>query len=302
MSQQYSTPQAFKMAVEQRLRTQAASSGIDLARLRQLLVFDRFLSRVFTAFGEVAVLKGGVVLELRLERARTTKDIDLRLVGKPAEVLPRLQQAGRLDLGDYLAFEVQPDAHHPEIQAEGMVYEGQRYRAQGFLAGKIYGSSFGVDVAFGEPLSGLPEELPGSTFLSFAGVEPSVFRVYPLEAHIAEKLHAYTLPRERPNSRVKDLPDIALLASLRSIEAQNLREAIRETFSHRATHPVPPALPDPPEGWSPVYERMALEDGLPWSTLGELVEAVRQFLNPVLDREAATGRWDGKRWTWTSAG
>jgi hypothetical protein len=45
------------------------------------LVFDRFLARVVAVLGDAVLLKGGLVLELRLERARTTKDIDLRVTG-----------------------------------------------------------------------------------------------------------------------------------------------------------------------------------------------------------------------------
>ena len=55
------------------------------------------------------MLKGGLVLELRLERARTTKDVDLRIMGAPEDVLPKLQEAGRRDLGDFMLFEVGPD-------------------------------------------------------------------------------------------------------------------------------------------------------------------------------------------------
>ena len=44
-------------------------------------MFDRFLARVVQIFGNAVLLKGGLVLELRLERARATKDVDLRLVG-----------------------------------------------------------------------------------------------------------------------------------------------------------------------------------------------------------------------------
>jgi hypothetical protein len=72
----YATPAAFKEALEQRLR----SAGLaDVSRRRQLLVFDRLLARIAAAFGDAVVLKGGLALELRLERARTTKDIDLRM-------------------------------------------------------------------------------------------------------------------------------------------------------------------------------------------------------------------------------
>jgi hypothetical protein len=79
----YATAAAFKQAVENRLRS-ASSNGVDFARRRQLLVFDRFLARITRELGDSAMLKGGLVVELRVERARTTKDIDLRLVGPPS--------------------------------------------------------------------------------------------------------------------------------------------------------------------------------------------------------------------------
>ena len=69
------------------------------ARKRQLIVFDRFLARIVAVLGDAATLKGGLVLELRLERARTTKDVDLRMVGSTVDVLAKLQEAGRKHLG-----------------------------------------------------------------------------------------------------------------------------------------------------------------------------------------------------------
>jgi hypothetical protein len=213
----YASPEAFKQALEQRPRT-PAKSGADFARKRQLLVFDRFLARVVDVFGGAVTLKGGLVLELRLARARTTKDVDLRMVGAPDEVLANLQEAGRRQLGDFMLFEVGPDDDHPKIQNDGMQYEGHRFRAVCKLAGKIYGQPFGVDIAFGDPIFGEPEIIVAEDVLAFAGIAPPTVRVYPIETHIAEKLHAYTMPRERPNSRVKDLPDLALLATARSTQ------------------------------------------------------------------------------------
>jgi len=240
-------------------------------------------------------LSGGTV-ELRLENARTTKDVDVRLVAKPDDVLSQLQEAGGLDLGDFLRFEVQPDPRHPELEAEGMRYQGFRYRTRALLAGKIYGSPFGVGVALAEPLIGDVEEVEGSRFLAFAEVAPTRFRLYPLETHIAEKLHAYTMPRGRPNTRVKDLPDIALLASVRTIVGEELRDAIERTFEHRGTRPVPAAIPQPSAAWASVYERMATTDRLRWSTLADLMEAVQAFLDPVLVE--GPGLWIPDTWTW----
>jgi hypothetical protein len=287
---------AFKTAVEHRLMERARRLNLEVNRQRQLFVFDRYLARLTTVFKDAMVLKGGLAIELRLDRARTTKDIDLRMVGDPDALLGRLQEAGRLDLGDFLAFEVQPDPDHPEIDAEGMQYQGLRFRADARMAGKRYGGPFGLDVAFAEPLHGQPELLTGAAFLDFVGIPPVTVAVYPLETHLAEKLHAYTQPRKRPNSRVKDLPDIALLATSREIEADGLRSAIRRTFDHRATHAVPAALPDPPEMWGPVYARIAEEDGLRWHTLDEALSAVRAFLDPVLRGDS--GRWDPETWAW----
>ncbi len=52
----YDTPAAFKRALEDRLKA-ASTSGVDFARRRQLLVFDRFLARIAVAFGEAVMLK-----------------------------------------------------------------------------------------------------------------------------------------------------------------------------------------------------------------------------------------------------
>jgi hypothetical protein len=277
----YDSPQAFKQALEQRLKT-ASNSGIDFARRRQLLIFDRFLARVVAVLGDAVLLKGGLVLELRLERARTTKDVDLRLTGSPETVLARLQEAGRRDLHDFMVFEVSRDAEHPKIQNDGMQYEGLRFRAECRLAGKQYGQPFGVDVAFGDPIFGEPDTVTADDVLAFAGIAPPVLRLYPIETHIAEKLHAYTMPRARPNTRVKDLPDIALLATVQPLEAERLRMALERTFEFRATHSLPSSLPDPPVSWSIPYREMARENDLAWTTLEQLTTTVTAFLNPVL--------------------
>lgn len=291
----YTSPQAFKQALEQRLRT-TSTTGADFARRRQLLVFDRFLARVVQIFGNAVLLKGGLVLELRLERARATKDVDLRLVGSPDAVLANLQQAGRRDLGDFMAFEVGSDPGQPTIQNDGMQYEGLRFRAECRLAGKLYGQPFGVDVAFGDPIVGEPEIITTDDVLAFAGISPPELRVYPIESHIAEKLHAYTMPRPRPNTRVKDLPDIALLASLRPLQAERLRVALSTTFEFRATHPLPAALPDPPSSWITPYSEMAKVSELAWTTLEQLTAEVRAFINPILGGNS--GRWHPAAWTW----
>lgn len=151
-----------------------------------------------------------------------------------------------------------------------MQYDGRRFRAQCKLAGKLYGQPFGVDVAVGDPIAGESEPVVTEDVLGFAGIAPPTVRVYPVETHIAEKLHAYTMPRSRPNSRVKDLPDIALLSTAKPIDARRLRAALEQTFAFRATHVLPQAVPEPPSTWTTPYVAMAREDQLPWQTLSDV--------------------------------
>ncbi len=292
----YASPIAFKQALEQRLRS-ATNTGADLSRRRQLLVFDRFLARIAVELGDAVTLKGGLVLELRLDRARTTKDVDLRLTGSPAGMLAKLQQAGRRDMGEFMAFEIVEDREHPDIQNEGMQYDGLRFRAECKLAGKPYGHPFGVDVAFGDPILGEPEVVVAKDGLAFAGIAPPALRLYPIESHIAEKLHAYTLPRLRPNSRVKDLPDLALLGTARTIEAARLRTALEQTFSFRKTHPLPASVAQPPAAWAAAYAAMADEAQLAWATLDEVTRAVQRFIDPVLSGRTIT-IWNPDTWDW----
>lgn len=247
--------------------------------------------------GDAATLKGGLVLEIRVDRARTTKDIDLRLVGSADNVLATLHEAARRDLGDFMTFEVGPDDDHPEIQTDGMVYEGLRFRAECRLAGKLYGQRFGVDVAFGDPMLGEPEVIVAEDVLAFAGIAPPTLRLYPVETHIAEKLHAYTLPRQRPNTRVKDLPDLALLATARPIDGARLRAAFQQTFAFRKTHVLPEALPEPASSWTAPYQAMAMQDQLPWQTLVAVTAAARAFLDPLL-AGGVDGTWSPETWSW----
>lgn len=95
------------------------------------------------------MLKGGLALEIRIEGARTTRDIDLALFGAEGTILERLQALGQLDLGDFMTFEIQPDKTNPDVAGDGVLYGGKRFRVECKLAGKIYGARFGLDIMFG---------------------------------------------------------------------------------------------------------------------------------------------------------
>ena len=128
----YQTPAGFKVALEDRLKKRASLRGTVVNRVRQRFVMERFLARIARTFGSSVTLKGGLALELRLANARSTKDVGLHTVGDPEAVLGRLREAAALDLGDHLAFTIDPDREHPAI--EDTVYEGRRFRTVAKLA------------------------------------------------------------------------------------------------------------------------------------------------------------------------
>jgi hypothetical protein len=150
----------------------------------------------------------------------------------------------------------------------------------------------------GEPILGEPDELVMEDWLGFAELPPPRVRVYPVETHIAEKLHAYTMPRDRPNSRMKDLPDLALLGTIMALDRDRLRSAIDGTFRFRATHALPASVPEPPPQWTERYVQLAAREELRWRTLPELIEHVRSFLDPVLAPPGTAARWDIASWSW----
>jgi hypothetical protein len=105
------------------------------------------------------------------------------------------------------------------------------------------------------------------------------------------------MPRPRLNTRVRDLPDIALLATTGPIDGKLLRQAIDRTFEFRSTHVVPAMVPTPPDFWEAPYAAMAATDELPWTTLRQVTEAVSSFLDPVL-RSVNTLSWEPAEWSW----
>jgi hypothetical protein len=295
----YATPEAFKVALEARLKNSAKSRSVSVSvnRVRQRFVMERFLARVVHVFGSTATLKGGLALELRIATARSTKDIDLRAVGDASEVLPKLKRAAAVDVGDHLSFRVAEHPQHPDI--EDALYEGRRFHVAAQLATRPYGDAFGVDVSMGDPMHGPTESFDGEDFLAFVGVPPVRVDLYPAETHVAEKFHAYTKPPRRPgavNSRMKDLPDIAILGSVRAFDAQHLRSAIALTFNARATHDAPASLPAPPSSWAAEYPNFAEEHGLEWKALTDVHAAAAKFLDHAL--AGSDGSWDHAARAW----
>ena len=101
------------------------------------------------------------------------------------------------------------------------------------------------------------------------------------EQQFAEKIHAYTLPRNAANSRVKDLVDLALLIGSGGLDKQRILDALRLTFERRGTHDLPSGLVPPSADWQIPFHALAEQCGLP-TVVAEVFAGVQEFLEEVL--------------------
>ncbi len=272
------TAAGFRVQLLARLRNAARAQGVSVERLQQRVAFERLLARL-AGSGEW-ILKGGFALELRYGWGnRPTRDLDLRTTLHPAEAVDRLRRVlTAAQLPDHFTYELGDTAQ----EVQGAPGGGVRVRVVARVAGVAF-AHFSIDLASGDPLVGQPEELRGSDLLGFAGIAPVRFPIYPVAQHLAEKLHAYTLPRTAENTRVKDLVDMISMVTLEQIDGTTLRASVEATFAARGTHPLPAAVAPPPDSWAVPFSRLAGETAIaPTGDLHEGAALVARFWNPVL--------------------
>ncbi len=283
MARTFSSPAAFRQALERRLKTLAEERAVPLNTLRLKLLIERLLARLFARPSPPWLLKGGYAMELRYRpKARTTKDVDLTVSadegvasveGRLERIRDDLQTAADIDLGDCLNFQIA--ASRTELL--GAPQGGARFPVQARMAGRVFGS-FHIDVGIGDVLHGTPERLQAEDLLAFAGIAPAEVLAIPVAQQFAEKIHAYTFPwTDRTNTRSRDLVDLVLLIEAGKIAHDEVAGAIKATFTCRRTHDIPTVLPDPPASWEREFAAMATEAQLEASTLALAFGAIRSF-------------------------
>jgi hypothetical protein len=284
----YSTAGAFRRALEERLKTASTADQIDINRLRRQVSFDRLLARLFREEPAPWVLKGGYALELRFKTARSTVDIDLTLQRPNAvpnedmetnlAVREMLQNAACIDLGDWFEFVIGP----PSMDLTAAPYGGARFPVEARMDERVF-ARFHLDAGIGDVVMKPHETIVCRDWLGFAGIETSQVRMIAREQQLAEKVHAYTLPRTNPNSRVKDLVDLSLLIGSGGLDQQRVLDALRLTFERRATHDLPLELVPPPADWQIPFRALAEGCGLP-ADIAAVFEGVQRYLREVLPR------------------
>jgi predicted nucleotidyltransferase component of viral defense system len=289
-------PAGFRTQLLQRLRNEALRTGIPAQRLQQRIAFERLLAR-FPPDDEW-VLKGGFALQLRYGlQARPTRDVDLRTPRQLTVALDRLRLAiAGATATDHFSFEFGEVAR----ELQGAPGGSLRIRVVARVAGLVL-ATFHLDLSSGDALVDPPEILAGSDLLRFAGIAPIEFSVYPVPQHLAEKLHAYTLPRAQENTRVKDLVDLVIIADTEGVEADRLTRSVAATFAVRGTHPIPDRLPEPPASWVQPFATIAVEAvNLSTTSLAEGHALAAQFWDPFLGHGAVDGIWHPAQRRWIS--
>ncbi len=284
-SKTYATAGAFRGALEERLKSMSKAEQIDINRLRRQVSFDRLLARLFRDDAAPWVLKGGYALELRFKSARSTIDIDLTVQriasategGETVQAIREmLQERAGASLDDWFEFVI----GLPMMDLTAAPYGGARYSVEARMDGRTF-ARFHLDAGVGDVILQPLETVECHDWLGFAGIEKPRVWMISREQQLAEKIHAYTLPRSSQNSRVKDLVDLALLIGGDQLDEQRIMDALQMTFARRGTHALPASLPVPPEDWETPFRALAEECGLDLD-IAAVFETVRKFFEDAI--------------------
>lgn len=283
----YESAAALRQALETRLGNRSRETGVDLERLRRRAAFERLLVRLEVGAPRRWVVKGGMALEIRLgDRARSTRDLDLVLRDADVDgaavrelLIDCLSVAPEEDGFDFRVGE--PAA----ITIEEGGRPGWRFSVETRMAGRKFATVRLDVVARDDEVSKTTRvELPG--VLDFAGLERHEVEVVDPSQHFAEKAHAFTRTYgDRPNTRVRDLPDMVLLIDEGLEPTTELFSIVSAVFEVRGGQAMPDELPDPPAFWHEQYPAFAAELDVSARTFDEAMTAVRTFWQALLRNE-----------------
>jgi len=299
----YGSAAAFRTALRDRFAVIAkADTWYSLDELQRQFAYDRALARLFTApDADSWVLKAAGALLARLEQARHSKDIDVYFAEQSAAVsdaTAALRTALGRDLGDFFGFEV---TRIGPLQEEA---KGSRVHVRATLGAKTF-AVFHIDVVVGTAMS-RPDEVAPLTPLYVDGLVRPSYRAFPLPDHVADKFCTILGTHIRGetvtgSSRIKDLVDIALIATTQQISGPALRATVLAGTAHRNLS-LPDAFAVPDEAvWRRGYPQSAADVPGPTPTFDEAVSLACALLNPVL-KGPVSGNWDPAAASWTPPG
>ena len=293
-------------SVRQRLLNRSRDTG---ERFNNLLIrygIERLLYRIAVSeHAEAFVLKGANLFYAWTgELHRPTKDLDMLRFGstEPQLLIYIITSCvtAPVEADDGLVFHVDTIEARPIREDE--IYGGVRITLLAMLGTARI--SLQLDVGTGDAVTPAAEWIEYPSLLDMPAPQ---LRAYRLETAIAEKCEAM-VKLGMVNTRMKDFYDVYVLA--RDFEFEGavavLAHALRDTFARRQTE-----IPDKtPVAWTEAFSgdpqkqkqwgAFLRKSGLESEALEEVVERIRQFLEPMCEAARhnweVVGQWDGHEW------
>lgn len=287
-------------SVHQRLLNHAKETGRSFNDLLQHFAMERLLYRLSQSeYADRFVLKGALMLVVwQLPQSRSTLDIDL--LGSTSNNLDEIVTLVRVVCRhpvelDGMSFDAETIVGARIV--EEAEYEGVRLRFKGSLGNAVVPMQ--IDVGFGDVVVPPAELIEYPTLLDFPAPR---LRGYSRESAVAEKFHAMG-SRGLLTSRMKDFFDVWLLSSQFDFDGATLAEAIRVTFTQRATpleHSPEVLTAAFAEDQTKVTQWHAFQRRVEASPeLAEVIAQLALFLGPIAETLSAGQSFQG---TWRAPG
>jgi hypothetical protein len=279
------------------LRALARSEGRPTDELFVLYVLERFLYRLsISEHRDHLVLKGGMLLAA-LDERRPTGDVDLlaRSITNDVETLSDIvRQVLAVPADDGVTFDV--GALRAAVIRDAELYSGVRVVVPAAIDRARH--PLRVDINVGDPIT------PGPIVVDYPALldEPFSLVGYPLATVLAEKI-VTMIDRGDTTTRDRDFADVYLLSGRHPISGAELSAAIASTGVHRGSdlRPIRKVLVAlgtmRQTEWSRFVDRSGLAEAVP-ANLGDVIDAVADFADPILAGDVLTGEWDpaARRW------
>lgn len=163
----YATAAAFRQALDDRLKAEAAKTGLGIARLRKRVAFELFLRRLVAVAPDRWVLKGALALDFRFgATTRPTGDMDLGRDDDEDAAVEDFAAAQELALDDFFTFAAVRTDAFAEVDESRAI----RFHVSAELAGRVF-DQFVADVGCADSISWAPDTIETSAMLAFADIE-----------------------------------------------------------------------------------------------------------------------------------
>ncbi|MEI6374467.1 MAG: nucleotidyl transferase AbiEii/AbiGii toxin family protein [Actinomycetes bacterium] len=281
------------------LQSIARATGQGFEQLAVLYALEGFLRRLGASDDRDAfALKGGVLLAA-FDARRPTRDADLlalELLNDQTIVQDKVASIAGINVPDGLVLNVASVTS--DVIRDEDEYSGIRVKLTYSLA--TMQVRIGVDVNVGDPVFPTPQRvtLPGLL------AEDVTLRGYPMAAVIAEKA-VTAMQRGAANTRWRDWADMLTLSARHAFDSIELAQGVNTVAAHRSAEVVriSSLLPDYPAvaqaRWAAWRRRPGVVGGLPKS-FADVLQAVSDFIDPVIGEAPLGSTWDPLTRTWKS--